>query len=259
MTNMLFKAWISSLLVITSLLVASTYASRALAVEFDYLAIGQSTAPMQFSGEHEVLGKGIITEIVQAIFQDSKHTLTPRLVPWPRQKQRILSNKYPYWIIYTIPEWIDFKAIFTEPVFSWKHVLVKEKLPEFKPLNAEKKLILVHNYDYPGLTPWLAQNDIKSIAYAPSPHSAIQMLSLHRGTMFVGEKGRVSYNLNKLELSPERFIFEDFSEVIHDSQVVFALSPNTPEDVVLEINQKIAALKDSGFIDRILDAYHWEI
>ena len=145
-----------------------------------YLILAETVEPIMVVRDGDPMAGGLMTEIVQSIFENSDYVVEPLVLPWQRMK--IEFNNRDDWITHGFPESFDPGTpieMSKLPVFPFNHTAVTLKnsgitIKDFNDLD-NRTLILVENFQYPGLDEYIestasdAMNGSVSVLRAFSP------------------------------------------------------------------------------------------
>ncbi|MER0304188.1 substrate-binding periplasmic protein [Vibrio vulnificus] len=241
----------------TSMLIFSAF---ALAQEVNYYVIANQARPFQI--EQDGHGqKGIVTDIVRAIFSNSEHTLRFHTYPFNRMISILENGGEPNWITYGSPGWgkVQAENLSEEAIYTVKHTLVssRKKPIAFNDISdlKNKGVVLLMGFDYPQLSPYIQDGVVKEIR-VKDYQAAFRVVSRTPGdTAFVEMASRVNYNIQQLKLDPEQFALQPFEKIIPDYQIYLAFSPNMDATLQRFINQRLKEIKQSGELQRIVNKY----
>ena len=215
----------------------------------------------------DAMAGGLFTEILKKVFADSEYVIEPTIMPWQRMKEEF--RRTDNWVTYGFREGFEADIPFELSnilIFPFNQVaatLADNKLVIEKPEDLfGKTIILVENFHYPGLDPYLTNptegsgsGQIQSVR-AFSPETAMQMLKHRRGEAVFDWQARLVYNLPAANLKMDEIRFQDASEIIPLNQMYFAYSPRWPMSFKQFINTRLQTLKDDGTLDVILKKYN---
>lgn len=226
----------------------------------NYYVVAKQAAPFQIednNGQH----KGIITDIVKAIFVNSPYELDYHTYPFNRMISLLESGGKPNWITSGSPVWggVQAKNLSDIPIYTVKHTLVSSSKKPFNfkmmtDLN-DKVIVLLHGFDYPQLTPYFKNGLIEELRVKDYTAAFRVINKIPGDTVFVEMESRVKYNFNKQRLDSSRYHMQPFSSVIPDYPIYLAFDPKMNIDVKKFINERLKSLKQSGAIDSIIKKY----
>jgi polar amino acid transport system substrate-binding protein len=182
--------------------------------------------------------------------------------PYKRIKLELLAQRYPQWISYGSPAWLDERLLalgeYSElPVLNSHYVLaglLESGSPSLADVRA-RKVIVIHGYDYSAtFYEWVESNKIQ-LVYAPSHKHALAMLRQYRGDFYMAEALRVGWQARRMGVSANELFIIDFSEVIPPSVVYFLLDKRISPAMRAHINQRLFEIKQSGELANIVAQY----
>jgi len=185
--------------------------------EISFLILS-TVEPLMITKPDDPMAGGIITEIVEAIFVDTEYEVVPKVMPWKRMAEELRTGSD--WVTYGFPGGFDLdmpNEMSKLPVLSFNHVAITLKSNHFKVVDASdvsgKTAILVENFHYPGLDPYLdmpvvgdGDGTIKTVR-AFSPKGTLRMLQHGRGDVVFGYHARMLYNLKILAWNSVIYVF----------------------------------------------------
>lgn len=225
----------------------------------NYYVIAKQAAPFQI--ETDNLHSGIVTDIIQAIFEDSNYKLHYHTYPFNRMISILENDDDTNWITYGSPGWGGPQAenLSDIPIYTVNHVLVSHSNSTFDFNHIEdienKIIILLHGFDYPQLAPYLNQGKIEELRVKDYDAAFRVLQKLPEDTAFVEMESRINYNLKKSNKNKSQYNIQSFSNVIPNYPIYLAFSPNMDHDLQMFINKKLTKIKDNGQINKILDKY----
>jgi polar amino acid transport system substrate-binding protein len=231
-----------------------------------YLILGGTVEPLMITKPDDPMAGGIITEIVELIFENSEYEIVPKVMPWKRMVEELRTGDD--WINYGFPVGNEpgIPLEFSEtPVMAFNHVAITLKSNHFNIDSvsdvAGRIAILVENFHYPGLDPHLDKplvgkggGAIKTVR-AFTPKGTLRMLQHERGDVVFGFHARMLYNLKDTGLSLNELRFQDASRIIPSQPLYLTMSPQQPAKVKQLINDGLKRLAADGTLERILQKY----
>ncbi len=231
-----------------------------------YLILGGTVEPLMITKPDDPMAGGIITEIMQLIFENSDYQIVPKIMPWKRMVEELRTGND--WITYgfLVGNEPDIPLEFSQtPIMAFNHVAITLKTDHFKiddVADIENRVaILVENFHYPGLDPHLANplvgeggGSIKAVR-AFTPKGTLRMLRHKRGDVVFGFHARMLYSLIDSGLKLEDLRFQDASNIIPSQPLYLTLSPQQPTEVKRLINRSLERMASDGTLERILLKY----
>lgn len=202
---------------------------------------------------------GIFTDLLTRILRDSGAELVPVVRPYKRIKLELLAQRYPYWISYGSPIWLDERLhalgeYSDAPVLQTRYTLTRLATLVPKELRLSK-VIVIHGYSYyPSFYRWVDAHNIE-LVQAPTHRHALAMLKQHRGDYYVAEELRVRWHAQRMDIPLSDLVMLDFSNVIPPSVVYLLLDKRIAPATRTLINKRLHELEQSGELAQILARY----
>ncbi len=226
----------------------------------NYFVIADQARPFQIENkgtDHS----GIVTDIIQAVFEDSPYELNTHTYPFKRMISLLESGNDKNWVTYGSPGWgkVQAENLSELPIYTVKHALVSSQASanQYKTMKdlEGKIIVLMNGFDYPQLTPYFSSGKVEEMR-VKSYQSAFRVLKRNPDDIaFVEMQSRVSYNIDQLNLNPKHYKSSSFSDVIPDYSIYLAFDPNMDPAIQRYINQRLAELTKQGTISTIIDKY----
>ncbi len=227
-----------------------------------YLVYGESGEPFQIAGAG--IGTGVVTEIVEAVFEGSGIQLKAVVQPAKRINRLMVNGRYANWLTYgsvlwTLPE-VTEKAVFAKtPLFHFYYVLVGTKYSSLPDVvtNASlqgQTIITIFGYSYPRMGALQARHGIKTIA-AKSHQDAVKMLLAGRGDYYLAHPQRARWAIGRLGYNLNRFRFHNLAEHSQDIDISLLMDARMPPELQLFIEQRLRQLSASGRLAEIVARY----
>ncbi|WP_198599275.1 ABC transporter substrate-binding protein [Vibrio sp. 10N.261.55.A7] len=230
------------------------------AMPVNYYVIASQAQPFQIeeqANEH----RGIVTDIVRAIFESSEHEIIYHTYPFNRMISILEAGGEENWITYGSPNWggVQAENLSELPIYTVKHSIVmsSDNPSHFVGMHSvsDKGIVLLRGFDYAEIQPYFDDGSVTEVR-VKDYQAAFRVISKIPGELaFVEMDSRVKYNLGKLGLNEEDFAIQSFSSVIKDYPIYLALSPTMDSDLQVYINQRLKQLKESGDLDKIISNY----
>lgn len=231
-----------------------------------YLILAQTVEPLMIARDGDPMAGGMFTEIVKKVFEGSDYVVEPVVLPWQRMKNEFLQRRN--WITYGFLEGFEPGIPFelsSVSVFPFNHVAATLRDNDMTIAKPEdvfgRTVILVENFHYPGLDPYLknptegdGSGDILSVR-AFSPEGTLRMLKHRRGEIVFDWQPRLVYNLHAAGLELDEIRFQDASGIIPTKVMYFAYSPHWPKSFKQFVDARLQTLRDDGTLDAILKRY----
>jgi polar amino acid transport system substrate-binding protein len=234
--------------------------------KISFLILSGTVEPLMITTADDPMAGGIITEIVEAIFAETEYEVVPRIMPWKRMATELKIGSD--WVTYGFQGGFDPDMpheMSNTPVLSFNHVAITLRSNHLQVVEASdvsgKTAILVENFHYPGLDPYLdtpivgdGDGTIKTVR-AFSPKGTLRMLRHGRGDVVFGYHARMLYSLTNTGLELSDLRFQDASQIIPTKPLYIAMSPSHPPEVKQLINEGLQRLEADGTLARILRNY----
>ena len=238
-----------------------TLSSAVYCDQITYLIVDDIAKPFQITEEHISKG-GIISDIIDAIFKGSEHTVKVQVLPVKRLYKMVETNAVSDWIAYdarvwnSLSEWGDFVE---EPLFSVNHAYLTCHQNMSQQINSadhikSHNIAIIENFKYPELT-LLQENKTIKLHPVKNYQQGIHLAGLNRVDGFVEMELRLRYNLQQEVVSKPCLRFVDMSQIIPAYPIYLSYDSQDKKGIKEFVNKRIKALKKAGVIDSILNAY----
>ena len=239
--------------------VLPVYTSESNAETVNYYVIAKQAEPFQIeSGNNH---KGIVTDIVNAIFEQSHYNIQYHTYPFNRMITLLEAGEETNWITYGSPNWggVQAKNLSDFPIYNVQHVLVSSNASPFN-FNTmqdleDKVVVLLHGFDYPELMPYITAGTIDELRVKDYSAAFRVINKIPGDTAFVEMKSRIKYNLKKQDQDKDKYIMQPFNAVIPDYPIHLAFDPKMDPELQTFINKRLNTLKSTGKMDSIVDKY----
>lgn len=235
------------------------YAINTHAESVNYYVIAKQAEPFQIENGNS--HQGIVTDIVKAVFEESKYTIQYHTYPFNRMITLLEAGGEANWITYGSPGWggVQAENLSDTPIYNVHHVLISSNSSPFN-FNTmqdlqEKVVVLLHGFDYPELIPYIESGDVDELRVKDYSAAFRVINKLPGDTAFVEMESRIKYNLNKQNKDKNDFTLQSFNTVIPDYPIYLAFDPKMDPELQKFINQQLNTLKSTGKIDSIVDDY----
>jgi len=256
---------VAKLLAVSSICAVSFAAVAAEHVT--YLILAETVEPIMIVRDGDPMAGGLMTEIVELIFEDSDYVVEPMVLPWQRMVTEF--GQRDDWVIHGIPNSFgpDMPHEMSElPIFPFNHTAVTLKESDFSITSyadlTDRTLILVENFHYAGLDEYVASvasGEIDAnvgVIRAFTPSGSLEMLRHKRGDIVVDWQARIIYNLPKAGLTFADVEFHDATEIVPTENVHLAFSPRQSDEFRQFVNDRIKALTESGQLLELVRKYY---
>ncbi|PVY79004.1 amino acid ABC transporter substrate-binding protein (PAAT family) [Tamilnaduibacter salinus] len=247
-------------------IILSFLASPAIASDSDrtvnYLVIDSKAAPFQIVQGGKSHG-GIVSDLVDAIFEPSSYGVKHRVLPVNRLKQMARERQVRHWVTYDATQWATFEDVGTmihEPLFSTHHVLltcaptIPDRISDVEALDG-RRLVTLRHFEYPPIEAASQKGRLKQVAI-DRYEAGIRLVELQRVDGFVEMKSRLQYHMTFRDRPPADCLrWIDLDEVIPDFDIYLAVDADWPPDFRDYVAQRIRELRDQGRIRDIRSSY----
>ncbi|WEM45331.1 transporter substrate-binding domain-containing protein (plasmid) [Photobacterium sp. DA100] len=240
-----------------SLYAVTSYAEHAETV--NYYVIAKQAEPFQIEDGNN--HRGIVTDIVKTIFEESPYEIEYHTYPFNRMITLLEAGGESNWITYGSPSWggVQAENLSDSPIYNVHHVLLSSNSTPFN-FNTmqdleDKVVVLLHGFDYPQLEPYIEKGDIEELRVKDYSAAFRVIDKLPGDTAFVEMESRIKYNLNKQNKNKDKFNMASFNSVIPDYPIYLAFDPKMDPELQKFINQRLSNLKSAGKIDSIVNKY----
>lgn len=226
-----------------------------------YLINGSAGQPYQYIVPVEE-GSGIITDILNAVFEGSSFELDPQAIPVKRVKRFIYEGKLNYWVTYGFRSWTqaapdDNQYLAEVDLFHYRYALIgyrdQAQTAALSPPVSwyGKRVVVISGFQYSGVKKQLIAQGAEIIGAQDQFH-ALELLQRGRGDFYLGNPDRVSYLWAKLGEPWQRF--ESFPVGV-TLPVTIMMDNAFSDNFKRFVNQRLATLQQTGVIDNILARY----
>lgn len=222
-----------------------------------YLVLDERAEPFQITREGQSRG-GLITEIVDAVFAGTVHSVDARVYPYMRMRKEIEQGHVPNWITYDAKAWHalhPWGEIIDVPLFETRHVLLscKDAFPDIDRIDVMhgRQVVLMRDFDYPGLEALIDAGQLHALpteTYA----AGLQLVRLGRVDGFIEMDMRLRYHRALNGFSDTCFRTIDARVLIPDYAIYLVVDRNMPDTLKAEIRARLQRLQDEG----VLEALH---
>ncbi|MCQ1059751.1 transporter substrate-binding domain-containing protein [Photobacterium sp. ZSDE20] len=235
------------------------FASESNAETINYYVIAKQAEPFQIENGNK--HKGIVTDIVNAVFEQSQYNIQYHTYPFNRMIALLEAGDETNWITYGSPHWggVQAENLSNSPIYNVQHVLVSSNASPFN-FNTmqdlkDKVVVLLHGFDYPELIPYIKEGTIDELRVKDYSAAFRVINKIPGDTAFVEMASRIKYNLKKEDQDKNKYILQPFSTVIPDYPIYLAFDPKMDPELQAFINERLDTLKSTGKIDTIIETY----
>ncbi|WP_317933461.1 transporter substrate-binding domain-containing protein [Halioxenophilus sp. WMMB6] len=204
--------------------------------------------------------KGIISDIVFAIFADSGITVETVIKPAPRIKRDIYQASKGCWISYGFRSWQSdpswSQQVMSEiDLFPYQYSLMSvdpaNQIQQLKVDIKNKILVTIKGFQYDHLVQQLKTLGM-NVLEAKNQRHAMELLLRHRGDYYLGNYPRMAYVNSKYHLGANHLYNYPLD---HAPPVTLIMSREVPMATQQWINERLRALKADGTINAIVERY----
>lgn len=229
-----------------------------------YLIVEDKSRPFQIVVNGKSAG-GIVSEMVDAIFQGSRYSVKHQVYPVNRLRQVVADDKVAGWIAYEAVQWHTFGnrgLMIEEPLFETHHVMLtcRQDIPD--PLTSladlkGMKILTLRNFSYPELGKAASDEGIKELPI-DRYDAGIDLVRMGRADGFVEMQSRLSYHVAEAlagESSASCLRMVDFSRIIPDYPIYLSVDMRWSRGFRDFVAQRIRELRQSGELAAIQRRY----
>lgn len=250
----------AALLIMTPALLLLTSASlSAEPAPVHYYVVEERASPFQITTPGSPQ-KGIITDIVEAVFETGDYQLKTRTLPLARLHKEIRLDEG-LWITYDAKTWqslSDVGNFVEEPLFTVTHSYLTCDAEPGVIQNAAalsgKQIAIIEGFDYPELTP-LAETGTVRLESVSHYRNGIMMVSKQRVNGFVEMDLRIRYHMNQQSNLPACLRLVDMSTVIPAFDIYLQAAKLSPDAFQQFVKNRLETLKKEGRLLEIFQSY----
>lgn len=244
-----------------SALILFSLSSTAFSEEVNYLIVEGLSEPFQLTQDGKSKG-GIISDIVDKVFENSPYTVKHHSFPVNRLYKMIESGEITNWIAYdakvwnSLSEWGDFVD---EPLFPVTHTYLTcnpsapEQIDSANDIN-NHYIAVLKNFNYPELDELRGKEQLNLIPVSDY-NQGINLTMLNRVDAFVEMDLRVRFKLKTTSIDKPCLQFVDISHIIPAYSIYLSTDKNNKSGVNEYAAKRIKELKQSGAIQKTLSRY----
>ncbi len=169
-----------------------------------------------------------------------------------------MKNPKAKWITYGSAAWPGQQSLSLSrtSIMTVKHSFLTLKPNKYNKISDlfGKSLVLIHGFDYPGLTAYIEQDKF-DIIYVKDHAAAIKIIAMGRAVAFPEMNIRLNYHLKKMSLLRDNFNFHYIGNIIADYDINLCFSENFPKKSKTKIEDLLLAMKNNGSLENIINAY----
>lgn len=227
----------------------------------NYLVVDSKVEPFQIVHENRSDG-GIISDIVDKIFEGSSYPVHHLVLPVNRLTRQVAEKEYTNWIAFDAREWRSFGDLgeFTEqPLFVTRHVMltcdpsIPNPVRSIDDLNG-RSIAILRGFKYLRLSQAADEGVVRTVP-VDNFEAGLSLVSLGRTDGFVEMQSRLRFHLSGFAGDTRCMREVDVSSVIPNYGVYLAMDKELPDGVKALVNQRLGQLEHSGEISRIWRVY----
>ena len=226
----------------------------------NYMVIQNQARPLQIE-EYNQNHRGIVTDIVYALFDESPFRLNTNTLPFKQLISDLTSSRYSNWITIGSPGWggVQAENLSNLPILSVEHRIIVNKGDNFvfnrKSDIDGKTIILLAGFNYPGLEEYIAEKRLKEIRVKNFSAAFKLLKRLGKRACFIEMDLRIKYNQKLLSIDEDDFMSQSFSSMISDYDVYLALDPGINDEIQTFIDTRLELLADGGLFRKVIHKY----
>ncbi|WP_250655429.1 transporter substrate-binding domain-containing protein [Alkalimarinus coralli] len=244
-----------------SALILLSLSTKAFSEEVHYLIVERLSEPFQLTQDGKSNG-GIISDIVDKVFEDSPYTVKHHAFPLNRLYKMVESGEITNWIAYdakvwnSLSKWGDFVD---EPLFPVRHTYLTcspnapEQIDSASDIN-NHYIAVLKNFDYPELDELRGKEQLNLIPVSDYDQG-ISLTMLNRVNAFVEMDLRVRFKLKTASIEKPCLQFVDISHIIPAYSIYLTTDKNNQSGVNEYAAKRIKQLKQNGTIQKALSRY----
>ncbi|WP_166269037.1 substrate-binding periplasmic protein [Marinobacter caseinilyticus] len=241
--------------------IADARASEQDPTSIRYLVVDGKTRPFQIVEDNKSKG-GIISDIVDAVFEGSPFTVRHQVLPVNRIRLSVSEGQINHWITFDSPVWDSFGEK-GEPVgdalFDTHHVLMtcKESIrSDVQSIDdlAGLSIVTIRHFNYLSLNEAADSGIIWSVP-VDRYDAGLELVRLGRTDGFIEMASRLRYHLNELDGNRSCFREIDVSAIIPDYPVYLYLDRRWSAEFKRFVAARLHALSRSGKLQDIVSRY----
>lgn len=230
-------------------------------LQVNYLVVDSKVGPFQIIQDSRSSG-GIISDIVDEIFQGTGYTVEHLVRPVNRLTRDVSEQAYSNWVAFDAPVWRSFgdAGEYTAvPLFETRHVMLTCRTDIPNPVRSIRDLeqlsiATLRGFKYLQLDEAAASGLIHPVP-VDNFNAGLTLVSLGRVDGFVEMQSRLRFHMGGFAGDTRCMREVDVSSVIPNYSLYLAMDRRMPEPLKQLINDRLSALRSSGDLDRIWRTY----
>nr|WP_242634269.1 transporter substrate-binding domain-containing protein [Marinobacter salicampi] len=226
-----------------------------------YLVLDDKAQPFQIVQDN-VSTRGIVSDIVSAVFAGSRYQVEPIVLPVNRLRDKVQSGRVVDWVAYDAPVWNsfgDYGEMAAQPLFVTNHVLLTcnpalparvEQVEDLKGL----AIVSLRHFRYPGFSEAMESGDIRSVPVERFD-AGLKLVSAQSADGFLELHSRLNYHVEKFSGDKQCFREVDVSSIIPQFPIYLSYDRNMPAEVKELINSRLLEMGGSGELEAIRRRY----
>lgn len=243
-----------------TLIISIIFSTSSWASDIPYFVIAKQARPFQIETNNQQ-HQGIITEIVEAVFEDNNYSISYNTFPYNRMMTQLASDNYPNWITYDSPNWggLQGENLSSIPVYKVQHALLSSKKVPFTFKNIDmmkgKIAVLLDGFQYPGLQPYIDSGHLNELRVKDYRAAFKVVEKLAGESFFVEMDTRIKYNLEQQNKDLKRYSIQYFGTIIPDYQIHLAYDPKMTPELQSYIDSRLMEMSQNGKLNKIVQKY----
>mgnify|MGYP000607373891 CR=1 FL=1 len=205
----------------------------ALSEDVNYLVVDEIAKPFQITHDGQSQG-GIVSDIVDKIFEDSPYTIKRQTLPLNRLYSVIESGEVKNWIAYDSKVWNSLKMwrhLIDEPLFPVTHSFLTCQNGMHPPINSvddikQQRIAIIKGFDYPELEVLQKKNQLELVS-VNNYTQGIKLTALNRVDGFAEMDLRLRFTIKNESISQPCLHFTDMSQIIPSYSIYLSADKNS--------------------------------
>lgn len=228
----------------------------------NYLVVDEKTQPFQIVSEEGYSHGGIISDIVEAVFEGSAYTVKHHVMPVNRVHQSVADHKVQNWITFDSPVWNTFGDRGQRvgvPLFETRHVMltcnpaVSSRIATAEDLSG-LSIVTLRHFNYLELNKAIEEGVIRSI---PVDRYAAGLELVRVGSVdgFIEMVSRLRYHQAQLEGDHSCIREIDVSAIIPKFPIYLYVDIGWPTTFKQFVAKRLDEMAGAGELEQIFNRY----
>lgn len=244
-----------------SVLAGKAFSSEA-PIIVNYLVVEEKTQPFQIVSEEGHSRGGIISDIVEAVFEGPAFAVKHHVMPVNRVQQSVADLKVHHWISFGSPVWTSFGEMGERvgvPLFETRHVLmtcspdVPSEIDSVDDL-AGLSIVTLRHFDYLGLNEAVEEGLVRLIP-VDRYTAGLELVRVGSVDGFIEMVSRLRYQRTQLEGDHSCIREVDASAIIPNYPIHLYLDRRWPTTVKQFIAKRLEEMAAAGELEQIFNRY----